>query len=302
MPLNRPIATQWPWRVPQKRDEPCRWYAIADAAQHKALPGALVHGSNLKQRCLFDTPQDSPIAAHAPHLVELPPPFTGNATPHHSAWKWIERHAPEVPCITVLKSALNFDELHRHLRHCTEVLLPDGEDMFLAFWDPMILGTLLGQSDDPTLYVAGPALDVEQRARLTADIQSWWYWDRNGGLRSIHVEKLAAQPLFTPLRLTYQQMDMLVEASVPDQVLHFVELNQAHLLNDMDARQRYNTVRDHLVQAKVLGLTGMSDMVNYVCAALIYGSAMKEDPQITNLLEQVRSHRLTLNQALEAMP
>ena len=46
----------------------------------------------------------------------------------------------------------------------------------------------------------------------------------------------------------------------------------------------------------------MGGMVNYVCAALIYGPTIHQDPQILSLLEQVRSHQLTLDQALEAMP
>lgn len=294
-------SAPWPWAAPQSGDVPCRWYAIADAAQHKALPGTLVQNSHFKHRCLFDTAQDSPIAAHSPHLVALPAPAMHNEAPH-PAWKWIERYAPDIPCITVLASPLDFEDLHRHLRQWTEVLLPDGEEMFFAFWDPMILGTLMGQADDRTLYVAGPALDETQRAGLTAGIQSWWYWDRDGQIRALRIDMKEALPTTTPLQLTYQQMDMLVEASVPDHVQHYVELNQAYLLSNMDARQRYSIVREHLMQARTLGLTSMGDMVNYVCAALIYGPAMRQDPQITDLLEQVRAHRLTLDQALEAMP
>ena len=174
--------------------------------------------------------------------------------------------------------------------------------MFFAFWDPMILGTLLGQPDDPTLYVRGPVLGDLQRASLTKGIRSWWYWDRDGQIRSLQTAIEDVPPISMPLQLTYQQMDMLVEASVPDHVLHYVELNQEHLLEDLNARQRYRVVREHLTRAKALELTGMGDMVNYVCAALIYGPAIHQDPQILSLLEQVRSHELTLDQALEAMP
>lgn len=291
----------WPWKEPLPGEAPCRWYAIADAAQHKALPGALVQNSHLQHRCLFDTAQDSPVAAQSPHLVALPAP-TVHDEALHPAWKWIERHAPDIPCMTVVASPLDFEDLHRHLRQWTEVVLPDGEDMFFAFWDPMILGTLMGQADDPTLYVAGPALNDVQRADLTRGIRAWWYWDRDGRIRAIQIDAKETPPIDMPLKLSYEQMDMLVDASAPDHVLHYVELNQEHLLNDMSARQRYKVVREHLTHAKALGLTGMGDMVNYVCAALIYGPAIQQDPQITDLLEQVRAHRLTLDQALEAMP
>lgn len=290
-----------PWRTALPGDESCRWYAIADAAQHKALPGALVHTSNLRHRCLFDATQDSPIAAHSPHLVALPsPPAHEEAS--QGAWKWIERHAPDAPCVSILASPLGFDELYGHLQRWTEVLLPDGEDMFFAFWDPMILGTLVGQEDDGTLHVSGPVLDATQRMALTVGIRSWWYWDRYGEVHSLRIVSKEVPLLTMPLKLTYAQMDMLVDASVPDHVLHYVELNQGHLLGDLDARQRYAVVLEHLAQAKVIGLTGMGDMVNYVCAGLIYGPAMLQDLQITDLLAQVRAHKLTLDQALEAMP
>jgi len=274
----------WPWAAPLSEDEPCHWYAIADAAQHKSLPGALVQTSQLQHRCLFDAAQDSPIAAYSPHLVALPAPSKNDET-SHPAWRWIERYAPDVPCVTVLASSL-----------------PDGEDMYFAFWDPMILGTLMGQPDDRTLYVAGAVLDESQRAGLTTGIQSWWYWDRGGQIRAIKTDSKSEGPIAMPMQLNYQQMDMLVEASIPDHVLHHVEQNQPHLLSNMNTRQRYNIVREHLVGARSLGLNGMGDMVNYVCAALIYGPDLRQDPQITGLLEQVRAHRLTLDQALEAMP
>lgn len=291
----------WSWKDPLPGEAPCRWYAIADAAQHKALPGALVQNSQLQHRCLFDTAQDSPVAAQSPHLVELPAP-TVHDEALHPVWRWIERHAPDIPCMTVVASPLDFEDLHRRLRQWTEVVLPDGEDIFFAFWDPMILGTLMGQADDPTLYIAGPALNDVQRADLTRGIRAWWYWDRDGRIRALQIDAKETPPITMPLQLSYEQMDMLVDASVPDHVLHYIELNQAHLLNDMSARQRYKVVREHLTHAKALGLTGMGDMVNYVCAALIYGPAIQQDPQITDLLEQVRAHRLTLDQALEAMP
>lgn len=291
----------WPWRTSSLVDESCHWYAIADSAQHKALPGALVHTSRLRYRCLFDATQDSPIAAHSPHLVELPSP-PANEDASQGAWRWIERHASSAPCVSILASPLGFDDLYAHLQRWMEVLLPDGDDMFFAFWDPMILGTLVGQEDDATLHVSGPVLAEAQRMALTVGIRSWWYWDRYGEVHSLRIESNEAQPLTSPLQLTYAQMDMLVDASVPDHVLHYVELNQDHLLGDLDSRQRYAVVLEHLAQAKVLGLTGMSDMVNYVCAGLIYGPAILQDPQITDLLAQVRTHKLTLNQALEAMP
>lgn len=46
----------------------------------------------------------------------------------------------------------------------------------------------------------------------------------------------------TPLQLTQYQVDDLVEASVPDHVLYYVELNQPQLINDIAPANRYGLV------------------------------------------------------------
>jgi hypothetical protein len=273
-----------------------RWYAIADSAQHKALPDVICRDGG-QQRCLLDAPQGSPLAAQAPHLVQLPSPSESDAN-----WKWITRNAPYLPCATVIASTLEFDQLFDRLTPFTEVLLPDGEDMFFAFWDPAILAVLMGQVDDATLYVKGPVLSVQQRANLTDDLTGWWYWDRDGALHSIAIGPKPTDKLNLPLQLTQQQVDDLIEASVPDHVLSHIELNQPQLLHDHKPAERYGLVRTHLLNAKQIKLETMSDMVNYVCAALIYQEQFQINSDIVALLDRVKQGELRFTQALEQMP
>jgi hypothetical protein len=188
------------------------------------------------------------------------------------------------------------------LKPFNEVLLPGGDDMFFAFWDPAILATLMGQVDDATLYVKGPVLSVLQRAHLTDGLTGWWYWDRDGALHSIAMGSETTEKLDLPLQLTQQQVDDLVEASVPDHVLSHIELNQPQLLRDYKPAQRYGLVRTHLLNAKQIKLDAMSDMVNYVCAALIYQEQFQINSDIVALLDRVKQGELLLNQALEQMP
>ena len=272
------------------------WYAIADSAQHRDLPGALRLASNLA-RCLFNTPEDSPLAAHAPHLVRIEPPSTASR-----AWTWIMRNADRNPCITLLASTADFDTLYQHLQQFTEVSMPDGDDMFFAFWDPAILGTLMGQPDDATLYVRGPVLNVAQRARLCRHVAAWWYWDRHGELRSLQLLDSAPDQANLPLELNQCQVDDLIEASVPDHVLYHIELNQPQLVAEIDPQQRYSLVRQHLENAREIKLEAMIDLVNYVCAALIYQERFHTDPGIRSLLTKVKNGDLTLPQALMDMP
>jgi Domain of unknown function (DUF4123) len=273
-----------------------RWYAIADSAQDKSLPAALCK-DGAQHRCLLDAPVNSPLAKEAPHLVQLNSPSTNDP-----AWQWIARNAYSLPCVSVIASNLYFDALFAHLKPFTEVLLPDGDDMFFAFWDPAILATLVGQVDDATLYVKGPVLSAPQRAQLTNGLTGWWYWDRDGALHSIATGHTPTEILDLPLQLTQQQVDELVEASVPDHVLNHIELNQPQLLRDYKPAQRYGLVRTHLLNAKQIKLDAMSDMVNYVCAALIYQEQFQINSDIVALLDRVKQGELLLNQALEQMP
>ncbi len=111
------------------RSESTRWYAIADAAQYRSLPSAI--STEAASRCLLGGSPGSPTSSKSPHLVLLPAPST-----NVPAWQWIDRHAKQAPCITVIESSLGFDALFEHLRRFTTIVLPDGEDLFFAFWTP----------------------------------------------------------------------------------------------------------------------------------------------------------------------
>jgi hypothetical protein len=151
-----------------RQDTSSKWYAIVDSAQHRVLPGALLQGGYMV-RCLLGASQGSPVAQHAPHLVELGSPLEAS-----SAWNWISLNAKSEPCLTVIATTMSFDTLFIQLAECTEVVLPDAFAMFFAFWDPAILGTLMGQADDLTLHVKGPVMSSVQRSWLTRGMLLLW--------------------------------------------------------------------------------------------------------------------------------
>ena len=273
-----------------------RWYAITDSAQHKSLPGAVTQ-AGVFVRCLFGATQGSPLADHSPHLVELCSPIENSRS-----WNWIGLHAKSKPCITIIAAEMAFDELFVQLAESIEVELPDGFEMFLAFWDPVILGTLMGQGDDRTLHVPGPVLTAGQRAKLTGGMQAWWYWDRHGTMHSLDLDATQNRPPNGPLTLTQAQVDDLVEACVPDHVLYYVQLNQPQLVAEIPVQLRYGVVREALVLAREIGLLVMRDLVNFVCVKLIYGERLETDKTILTLLERVQHGRLTLAQALDEFP
>lgn len=272
-----------------------RWFAIADSAQNKALPTRLADNSR-DIRCLLGGSQGSPLALHAPHLVELCSPLHPDP-----AWTWVKRNASLTPCFSIVATTKPLDALFNQLLECTEVVLPDGEAMFFAFWDGAILGTLLGQMDDLTLHVHGPILDLNQQSRLTCGIAQWWYWDRTGAIHSLVIDSLAVSNASGPLELNQRQVDDLVEASVPDHVLYYVMLNQPHLISDIPVLERYIVVRNALVRARTIGLQSMRDLVDFVCIDLIYKEKMHEDKSMLDLFKQVELGQMVFRDALKAL-
>jgi hypothetical protein len=61
-------------------------------------------------------------------------------------------------------------------------------------------------------------------------------------------------------------------------------------------------VEKHLLEARKLLLLGMRDIINYICAALIYGNQVYENRVIVGLLERVRKNQSSLAEALEQFP
>lgn len=280
-----------------RRNPSLKWYAIADSAQHRALPGVLVQEGQ-SVRCLLGGSQDTPVAQQSPHLVALCSPLAKR----NNAWSWIGLNGKSNPCVTVLAATLSFDALFGQLADCTTVVLPDSFSMFFGFWDPAILGTLVGQEDDLTLHVRGPVLSAEQRAMLTVGVDAWWYWDRTGEMHSVRIGGVENGLPTTPLTLTQEQVDDLVEASVPDHVLYYLELNQPLLISEVPSTRRYEIVRQALSEARDLGLLVMRDLVNFTCLKLIYNDRMRTDPVVVNIFERLRGGTLSFHEALKTLP
>lgn len=273
------------------------WYAIADSAQEKALPGALTAVGG-EVRCLLGAAQGSPLAENSPHLVGLPSPTRGGVV-----WERIARMGVRKPCVAVVASQLEFDALFEQLKQFAEIRLPDDTEMFFAFWDPAILGTLIGQKDDSTLYVKGPVLDDEQIALLYGGLSGWWYWDRDGEMHTVSIEvETPTVRLNKPMKLRQLQVDELVEASTPDHVLYYVDLNQPYLLRDIPPEARYGYVVRALSGAREIGLETMKDLVNYVSVSLIYGKRWNQDGTIAGVLAQVKDGRMSFSDAMELLP
>jgi hypothetical protein len=278
-------------------------YAIIDAAQDGALLEKFAKESlSTHSMCLVPAAIDSGMADFSPHLVALSPLAADS-----DAWPGILAAGAAHPAsFTLLASTLDFDELWENLSAFTEIVLPDETTMIFAFWDPAILGTLVGQTSDKTLHVPVAVLSERQRARLLQGVTSWWYWDREGNPQEVlpvaGPDADSAHLVTLPLMLSQVQVDMLVEAGVPDQLLSLLQENQPILLETVAVGQRYHRAEKHLLEARRHKMFGMRDILNYTCAAIIYGEAMYSDPEIIALLARVKEGELAFDDAIPLFP
>ncbi len=278
-------------------------YAIVDSAQDQTLLERFSKAYlSTRSMCLLPAAIESGVEDYSPHLVAL-----SRLAADTLAWPdFIAAVSQQPASFTLLASHLDFDDLWTSLAGFTEIVLPDDTEMIFAFWDPAVLGTLAGQASDTTLHVPGPVLSERQRARLMQGIAAWWYWDRSGAphqvLPASGAEARLAYLVELPLKLKQFQVDMLVEAGMPDQLLSLVQENQPVLLRKVAPDQQYYRMAKHLIEARRLGLSGMRDILNYTCAALIYGEDMYINDEITSLLAQVNAGEITVDAAMALFP
>jgi hypothetical protein len=278
--------------VGSAREHPLLCYALVDAAQNPSL-----------WRRLAERFESVPILAASaeslsPHLVLL---GRHDSLPDKlPALRPLARPAD----LSLLCSPFQLTELSEHFRWHTKASLPGGIEMGLAFWDPAILGSLVGQNDDDTLHVKGPVLLPEQKAQFLGPITAWWYGDREETTHRINGLGESVLPAMNePLMLDQAQEDALVEASVPDQVLHHLESNRPALFDDkLPHSRRYRFVRAVLPPARQLGLEGLRDLANFTALCLIYRQRIQTDPKILQLLDQVQKKAISFDEALAKMP
>jgi hypothetical protein len=291
--LVRSHSQAW---VAHRDQSPLQLFALIDAGQDKKTWQRLREQSG-QSLPLLDT-KDTSADAFSTHLLAL-----GSATGLTPTLQAALAARHPTTAYTLLCSTLASSELHAHLLRFVEVKLTGNMEMLLAFWDPAILGALVGQAGDDTLHVPGPVMSSQQREDFLSALSAWWYCDREGRWQQIDGSLAGETSDLTALALTQEQEDMLVEASVPDQVLYHLELNQPNLFDDSQTHaKRYGFVKIVLESARRLGLSGMRDLVNFTALCMIYRRRMQTDLQILSLLDLVQKKAMTLDEALPLMP
>lgn len=271
-------------------------YALADAAQDKKF---LTYLNNLRIKCLLKEASGEKAREISPHLIALPKDFES------IEWSWISKNISGTPQMTIIVTKLSFEELYDHLRKFLEVRFEGGLEMILAFWDPLILATLIGNNKDKKLYVAGPVLDYEQSSTFLGPVQSWWYWDRLGelqvlfGLNKIyeHYEKNKIEPLV----FSAEQEELMVEATFPDNIIYYLKLNNSFLIREISDIDLYDFVTSSIPEARLYGLSGTRDILNFICLKLIYGNDYLNISKVNDVLNLLKNKKIDMDEAMKLL-
>lgn len=281
-------------QLPREQTQTYFIYALADAAQDSLF---LKKFSHLSSRNLLTEAAGDKAAEISPHLIQL------SSCENNAEWNYIEKRVVGTPRMTLIVSALSFDELYAHLRQFLNVKFDGGLEMYLAFWDPAILGTLIGQETDETLYVKKQVLSAEQKKILLEPIYSWWYWDRLGQLQRVDGRNQNEFTRFydwhNPFQFTSEQEALMVEATFPDHLIYFLKLNNPFLVEGFKDWDLYQYVIEQISKAREYALEGTRDILNLICLTLIYQELFEQDTVLQNVLKKVKDKRITMDQAME---
>lgn len=294
----RPARKTWPerWSQLKLQGKPMQLYLLLDAAQQRDLLGRLPPSG---AEALFAFSRGSKEGQVSPWLVHLGRSGQALKNVQQDFLNAVLDVVQASPCATLLASECGMPLLLAHLRRAMSPEMPAQNDSYLAFWDPAILAALLGQSDVETQSRIEPVLSPMQSRALLGPISHWWCWSRSGRLHEYAVGDFAELAAPMPLRLSAVQVDALVQASVPDLLIYYVNLNQVHLRDKFEPLAMHWFARQQLVYARRLGLAGTRDLLNYLCVALALGERFDLYPSLSPILARVKAGELSFDQAMD---
>ncbi|QAU34392.1 DUF4123 domain-containing protein [Janthinobacterium sp. 17J80-10] len=168
--------------------------------------------------------------ASAPVLLHV----TSNQT---RTLAWFLEHTKGLHCLSWIDSPLGLGAMREHLRSMTRVEAADCSRYEMRYYDTRIL---------PAWY---QMLDTAQEAHALGPVNSWTYLDRDGLPCTLFGHAHAQAPVARTLQLTVTQERALLEATLPDIILEYLEQNGNADLAAMPHAQRYGFIADQVKKA-----------------------------------------------------
>jgi hypothetical protein len=194
---------------------------------------------------------------------------------------------------TWLRSPLKLPELANHLAQRLQGEVPD-------------MAVVLRFADARVLPALRTVLEPEQVRQFFAGITGWWYLERNFELAELarldaNSTLCASDTFVPPMVLTDQQETWLMEAAEPDAVIALMAQHDAQALEKLPKDQQHSFVKENMLAARDWDITSPADQALFCMIALEHSPEALASDAWQQALQQVKSKRIRLMQALEQM-
>ncbi len=269
------------------RDTHQRSYALVDGALQPKAWASLSRRFHVASLLPHATDGGKNAAAALPFLVHI------EGAQLSTALRLTIDLALENYAATWLQSPLLLQDLATHLAQRLQGEVPDME-VVLRFADARVLPTLRA------------VLEPAQARPYFAGIAGWWYLGRDFQLAQLDLPDSAqvspaSGTYVPPLVLTDKQESRLMEAAEPDAVIALLAQHHGHALDKISKAQQYRFAQENIRAARGWGMTSPADHALFCMIALEQSPEQMAEAPWQQALQQVKSKRISLMQALEQM-
>jgi hypothetical protein len=262
-------------------------YALVDGALQPQAWAHLSRRFHVASLLPNATDGGKSAVAELPFLVAIEPERATN-TIIQTVELAFERYA-----CTWLQSAMDSLTLARHLAYRLYGQVPDLEVM-LRFADARVLPSLCA------------VMTAEQTKLFYEGITHWWYLNRDMELTMLVLpDNNQTSPLADswkgPLVLSADQEQKLLALSEPDVIMCLIEQHDPEALGCIPRESRHRVVQEHLIAAHKWDITSPTEQALFCMIALDPASYDFSSDAWQQALQQVKSKRISLIQALEQM-
>ncbi|KAF1034766.1 MAG: hypothetical protein GAK33_05296 [Burkholderia lata] len=259
-------------------------YGLVDGAQYPEALATWVLEFSLEVRSLFDGLPEEEAGNAAPILFEI-----DDAT---SDWVCqIDQMDQYRPCFTVVRSALNIDQLKTHLQRFLFVDIGDGMQVLLRWFDPRSLPAIL------------EVWGTTAQAELTRPMALWMYRGGRSEWQHVGIDKRAsaADAGEFPLFLSQRQLDELERHDEPHALmselsdLGLIDTSQSYATRYQNFLRRYN-------RAGEWALTSRADRHAFCMGSYQYGESFDRHDEIRAAIRSSVASRAPLVQSFDMVP
>jgi hypothetical protein len=227
-----------------------RLYALLDGGQLEGLPYKRKSMAPDAFGALFGVLGKTDLETAGGWLLEI-------SKEDPKRWEWTCLEALRQPAVLWLQSPLRFPDLQVLLATRIEVKLTRGPEVYLRYYDPRIFTNLV----DLMHPSQAPFLAMAPR----------WFWLDHSCQRcvlEVPLDLEAARRIDPPLVLDQEQEKILLEGSLPYEVMAILHSEAPEVLEAIPRNARYDLLRQGVEGARAQGAHRLSDLVGFCLAFL----------------------------------